>query len=319
MMSRVSLPNNNKTYRFGFNGEMMDDDVKGLGNQIAFNFRIHDPRVGRFLSVDPIDEQYPGVSPYAFAHNKVNFGNEQEGLEILDGFFKYNQWAFNKLGLGDTWVNDLNNSLYNRFSVEGRINQVTTAVTTEVQQIKKNPGQYVLKKLAEVDPIVGPLKRSIETGETIKRVGSGIIHGNTDAIAEGVEIAVMFYAGYKAGTAKLPKLTEPLPSLSKTGSAASSGFKSITDLGLKDGMKATSSKILNDAQAFLGEGYTEPIAGSGRYVSADGTRVFRMGTSDITGAHGGGPHVNFETLVPNAAKPGKMKVGQNIHVYLDGN
>src|SRR5688572_22627314 len=126
MLSRVSLPNSEKAYKFGFNGKMNDDEVKGLGNQTAFNYRIHDPRVGRFLSVDPLVEQYPGVSPYAFAHNKVNFGNELEGLEILDGFFKYNQWALNKLGLGDKWVDDLHNSLYNRFSVEGRITQVST-------------------------------------------------------------------------------------------------------------------------------------------------------------------------------------------------
>lgn len=59
------------------------------------------------------------------------------------------------------------------------------------------------------------------------------------------------------------------------------------------------------------------VSGSGRYVSADGTRAVRMGESDITGAHGGGPHMNFEELAPNPAKPGKMMVVQNSHVYLD--
>ena len=34
MLSRVALPNNNKDYRFGFNGNMNDNEVKGgLGNQ----------------------------------------------------------------------------------------------------------------------------------------------------------------------------------------------------------------------------------------------------------------------------------------------
>ena len=81
-------------------------------------------------------------------------------------------------------------------------------------------------------------------------------------------------------------------------------------------MKVSSSKAVELGIQFLGLGYSEPVPNSGRYVSADGTRVFRMGISDITGAHGGGPHVNFETLVPNPAKPGKMKVDKNFHIYI---
>ena len=72
----------------------------------------------------------------------------------------------------------------------------------------------------------------------------------------------------------------------------------------------------NFAQKFLGKGYKEAVPGSGRFISADGKRVFRMGTSDITGAHGGGPHVNFETLEPNPAKPGKQMVKDNFHIFL---
>jgi hypothetical protein len=71
-------------------------------------------------------------------------------------------------------------------------------------------------------------------------------------------------------------------------------------------MKVSSSRALELGEQFLGKGYKELVSGSGRYVSADGTRVFRMGVSDITGAHGGGPHVNFETLIPNPAKAGKL-------------
>lgn len=68
-------------------------------------------------------------------------------------------------------------------------------------------------------------------------------------------------------------------------------------------------------ESFLGSGYKD--MGNGRFVSADGTRVVRMGDSDILGKHGGGPHMNFETLVPNPSKPGKMKVNQNLHIYLE--
>jgi hypothetical protein len=60
----------------------------------------------------------------------------------------------------------------------------------------------------------------------------------------------------------------------------------------------------------------EAIAGSGRYVSADGRKAFRMGVNDILGKHSGGPHVNFEVLVPNPKEFRRLKVEENIHVYL---
>ena len=91
---------------------------------------------------------------------------------------------------------------------------------------------------------------------------------------------------------------------------------SLTKLNLKDGMKCSSSQALELGEQFLGQGYREVVSGTGRYVSADGTRVFRMTSNDILGKHGGGPHVNFETLTPNPIKSGKMMVTKNIHVYL---
>ncbi|WP_418958854.1 Hint domain-containing protein [Streptomyces tritici] len=83
-----------------------------------------------------------------------------------------------------------------------------------------------------------------------------------------------------------------------------------------DGTRIPTDDALTAAEKWLGPGYTEPVPGSGRYVSADGTRVARMGESDITGQHGGGPHMNFERLAPNPRKPGKQMVVENRHIYL---
>jgi RHS repeat-associated protein len=58
-------------YRFGFNGQEMDDEIKGGGNSLEFKFRIYDSRLGRFLSVDPLSPEYPWNSTYAFAENDV--------------------------------------------------------------------------------------------------------------------------------------------------------------------------------------------------------------------------------------------------------
>jgi len=69
-------------YRYGFQGQEKDDEIKGEGNSLNYTFRMHDPRVGRFLSLDPLAKTYPWNSPYAFAENRVIDGIDLEGLEF---------------------------------------------------------------------------------------------------------------------------------------------------------------------------------------------------------------------------------------------
>lgn len=72
---------NGESNRYGFQGQEKDDEVKGNGNSINFKYRVHDPRIGRFLSIDPLAPSYPYNSPYAFSENRVLDGIELEGLE----------------------------------------------------------------------------------------------------------------------------------------------------------------------------------------------------------------------------------------------
>jgi len=68
-------------YRYGFNGKENDNDVKGAGNQQDYGMRIYDPRLGRFLSVDPVANQYPELSTYQFATNTPIQAVDLDGLE----------------------------------------------------------------------------------------------------------------------------------------------------------------------------------------------------------------------------------------------
>jgi len=70
-------------YRYGFQGQEKDDEIKGNGNSLNYKFRMHDPRVGRFFAVDPLEKVYPHNSPYAFSENRVIDGAELEGLEYI--------------------------------------------------------------------------------------------------------------------------------------------------------------------------------------------------------------------------------------------
>jgi RHS repeat-associated protein len=70
-------------YRFGFNGKEKDDEIKGSGNSYDYGMRIYDPRIGRFLSVDPLTKEYPWNSVYAYAENDVIRSIDLDGLEKL--------------------------------------------------------------------------------------------------------------------------------------------------------------------------------------------------------------------------------------------
>ncbi len=83
-----------QNYEFGFNGKLKDDEVKGIGNSYDFGARIYDSRLDRWLSVDPLQQEYPGISPFAFALNTPIQALDPDGrLVIFVNGFMPKQWA----------------------------------------------------------------------------------------------------------------------------------------------------------------------------------------------------------------------------------
>jgi RHS repeat-associated protein len=60
---------NSQNYRFAYNGLEKDDEIKGSGNSYDFGLRIYDPRLGKFLSIDPLASDFPYWGPYNYAAN----------------------------------------------------------------------------------------------------------------------------------------------------------------------------------------------------------------------------------------------------------
>ncbi len=46
-----------------------DDEMKGEGNSYTTHFRLNDPRLGRWLSIDPDEKKFPWQSPYVSMDN----------------------------------------------------------------------------------------------------------------------------------------------------------------------------------------------------------------------------------------------------------
>jgi RHS repeat-associated protein len=71
-------------YRYGFNGKENDKDISEGAQD--YGMRINEVRLGRFLSVDPITDEYPELTPYQFASNRPIDGIDLDGLEFLSTF-----------------------------------------------------------------------------------------------------------------------------------------------------------------------------------------------------------------------------------------
>lgn len=113
-----------ESYRYGFNGMEKDNELKGEANSYDFGARMHDPRVGRFLSLDPLAAKYPSLSDYAFVANSplnsidpdgrlilfinglrlFHSDNDQDPRSGYSGFYKYdifNYWSTDENSFGE--------------------------------------------------------------------------------------------------------------------------------------------------------------------------------------------------------------------------
>jgi RHS repeat-associated protein len=105
-----------------------DPEIKGEGNSYTTEFRQYDPRLGRWMSLDPLMSMFPDMSPYvAFANNPIFFTDpyglaptnggegEESGSECDDG----KATANGDDGGGGNFVKDLSQN--SSTSDEGRM------------------------------------------------------------------------------------------------------------------------------------------------------------------------------------------------------
>lgn len=69
----------NSGYQYKYQEQEFQDEL-GL-NWYSYKYRNYDPANGRFMSIDPLTEQYDTWSPYVFSGNRVVDARELEGLE----------------------------------------------------------------------------------------------------------------------------------------------------------------------------------------------------------------------------------------------
>jgi RHS repeat-associated protein len=104
-MEQPGLTYNGGSYRYGFNGKENDNEVKGEGNQQEYGMRIYDPRLGRFLSVDPLSSSYPWNGSYNFSEDEpissIDFdGKEKKKNDLTEAAIVGMQQGFESISDG---------------------------------------------------------------------------------------------------------------------------------------------------------------------------------------------------------------------------
>jgi RHS repeat-associated protein len=78
---RTYVLNGDSSYRFAFNGKEKTNEIYGNSDAYDYGMRMYDPRLGRFMSVDPISNKFPQLSPYQYASNNPILNIDVDGLE----------------------------------------------------------------------------------------------------------------------------------------------------------------------------------------------------------------------------------------------
>ena len=127
-----------ETYRYGFNGKEKSEGREwGKSMHYDYGFRIYNPTIAKFLSVDPLTKEYPWYTPYQFAGNKPVRYIDLDGLEEADMMGKSRTSAL--FVKPDRWQMSISARKYGRTAVE-----------------RDNPWIYFKNKEQEVGQGMGP-------------------------------------------------------------------------------------------------------------------------------------------------------------------
>ncbi|WP_165798552.1 RHS repeat-associated core domain-containing protein [Chitinophaga costaii] len=152
-------------YRYGFNGKENDNEVKGEGNQQDYGMRVYDPRVGRFLSVDPLTREYPWNSSYAFAENQPIWAIDLDGLEKITIHQRtFAPWDYFGNIFPDQKPYKGDNRGFNMYYKQG--NKWITSRIVSVTKLDVATAKQIGETVVYSDPSIGPRNFYGEVGSS---------------------------------------------------------------------------------------------------------------------------------------------------------
>jgi RHS repeat-associated protein len=231
---------NSGNYRYGFNGKENDNELKGDGNQQDYGMRIYDPRLGRFLSVDPLTKQYPQLTPYQYASNGPVANIDLDGLEKYFYALTFNEKNEPKLTL--TRTED-----YTEFRATGEtVYWSDGSPVPELAEVK-NPGkkyyvQYSYDTYAATEVFAFQYKEKFEI-----EFGSDPTTLNINEVVGTVDKAVVSRAHwneYRQGFAGgLGSRRPPIPRIGRLGRRMGGGHVAVEPIEHVEPVPAGANKV----------------------------------------------------------------------------
>jgi RHS repeat-associated protein len=155
-------------YRFGYQGSEKDNEFKGEGNSYTTEFRQLDPRLGRWLSVDPKSDHFNQIDYSTYTPNWENpiIYNDQ------DGQCPFCPWLDAAVDVGFV-VYDASVLIYEQTTTGETSGQNWAALTADVGSIlipmSVGAGQAVKTSLKSTDKIQDANKVIATTKNTVKK------------------------------------------------------------------------------------------------------------------------------------------------------
>jgi RHS repeat-associated protein len=193
------------SYRYGFQGQEKDDELKGEGNSLNYTFRMHDPRIGRFFSTDPLEKKYPHNSPFAFSENRVMDALELEGLEAYMFHGTGTDWDANTY-FGPKLSNSLKNDFggFKSLAWSGSMWSGDNSMNKSIGGGRISEGHRLAR-----EKIIPDIERNIVNG---KYIGKGIVIGGQSHGGNTARVATNDVYSYLQGLVKSGKL-DKLPAI----------------------------------------------------------------------------------------------------------
>ncbi|NQZ38477.1 MAG: hypothetical protein HRT58_22640 [Crocinitomicaceae bacterium] len=166
----------NNDYRYGFQGQESDDEVKGKGNSVNYKYRMHDPRIGRFFAVDPLAPKYSYNSPYAFSENRVIDAIELEGLEQVTVHLLNDagNWVVVRVYTDNALTQDIDK--YNYVAHGKTTTTVVKLLGGRIRlQFQGKPTNAGIEKVIKPDPSRGFLQKLGESAVGMKDGGKEVL------------------------------------------------------------------------------------------------------------------------------------------------
>jgi RHS repeat-associated protein len=158
-----------------------------------FGARYYDPAIGRFLSVDPLANAFPDVTPYHYTHNNPINRIDPTGMADSD------QEEGKEEEEEETDVLDIIvNSMINYFTPKKSTDEEAEAAKSETQILAEQAGTEIAETLSKSEPYVSLSigKQTFGTGfqgsATLTKDGYAVTGGVDGTVGFGVPVGISF-------------------------------------------------------------------------------------------------------------------------------